>query len=193
MYSKKLILSIFIFLSFSYYSTVMAQHTPEYIKGMIEISCQYELIDLPAGTIGIVFDYSRVDNNPKGITNAKDIIKSFSTSDNKCLQASESLLNSLKITDSKLLDLFLKYHVDSLKKSIPSAVKYDTLGVNKSGKVVPLHDLSQFYVIYFSRTQDVGKVADDFKKIKKIKAATPSPVFHNLEEPNELLYGVGDL
>jgi|GEM_PF-1028386 len=193
MYYKKLILFTLVNMLILLGPIAEAQDTIEPIKGRIEIQCQYGLIDLPKGIIGVGFDYSKIIKAPALNADIKNIVSTFKDKDNKYLKTTDYLLNNFKVTDEKLVDLLIKYHVDSLKKAVPSAVKYDTIAVNKFGKTVPKPDFSQYYVLYFPASAPIKDILLNLKRIKKIHYVQPSIMWEINECPNEYQYDQGYL
>jgi len=171
MYYKKLIMLTIICLLLSFGMTADAQD--EFIiKGVLIIQGKYGLIDLPKEIAGVNFDCSRLVKTPGSKTDLKSIVKSFKDINKKELPATYSLLNSFKISDDKLIDLFVKYHVSALDKIIPDAIKYDTLRVDKWGNTFTTVDYSQWFVLYFPESEDIDEFYTELKKIKKLASIT---------------------
>jgi len=163
-----------------------AADRPAYYAGKVAFNCASSTIVIHPPLVGIVIDTSYVfdrDSLPSWrFIGAMKIGSVIYIDSIRPLITSEQL-NSVRISDSSLVQAIAEINAYKLVKYFPSSIPFDTLWWDSArGRNVSLPDLSKWHIVHFSPKKPFKDVVEKFTIIDGLKHVGGIPIYYQVED-----------
>jgi len=151
------------------------------VSGLLDFKSEHGLVILPENVTGVRFTYDglNLDSLMGDTLDLSLITEAFIYPDAVRHNFDKATLDEFEVNSVSFTDALLKWQIESLKKTVPGFVEYDTIRTNWQGKTVVVPDLSQLYILEFADSCNLDSIESDFDSINEIIFAEKVPVWKN--------------